>query len=203
MKTKRLQRESGFSLIEALITLAIIAIVTGIAILSLGNTMRSMHADSGVQTTLQVLRRARQTAIDQRARIWVAFNAPAAGLHTMSISRMVPAGVPIPYAQIPLPSDVQFFADPNFPIPPNTPDSIGNGKTAIDFEDGFAPAPGVDVYFMPDGSAVNVNGNTINGVVYIEQTGYWKGARAVTLFGATGRLRSLRLAARTGGYVWQ
>jgi hypothetical protein len=114
------------------------------------------------------------------------------------------AGAPVlpPDAVIPLPSDVQFLVDPNFPVPPNTPDNIGNATAAIDFTDGFSPAVGTQAYFMPDGSAQNAVGNTINGVVYIERTGYWHGARAVTLFGATGRLRSWRLAQTAGGYTW-
>jgi len=197
-------RQQGFTLLEAIITVVIIAIVTSIGIMALGNTMRTMHADTGCQATMQVLRLARQYAIDQRVSVRVTFNTPTSGLHSMTTERMVPLAAPILYTQIPLQSDVQFFADPSFPIPPNTPDGIGGGKTAVDFEDGFSPTPVTQVYFLPDGSAQNAAGNTVNGVVYIEQTGYWQGARAVTLFGATGRVRRWQMApASAGGFAWQ
>lgn len=197
-------RLHGFTLLEALVVVAIIAIAAAIAVLGLGNTMRAMHADTGCQTSAQALRQARQDAIDQRASVRVTFNAPAGAPHTVTIERMVPGGAPVLYATVPLPSDVQYFADPNFPIPPNTPDGIGTSKAAIDFEDSFSPTPGTQVYFMPDGSAQNAVGNTINGVVYVEQTGYWQGARAVTLFGATGRVRTWQMVpAGAGGYQWQ
>lgn len=198
------RQEHGFSLLEAVITVAIILFVGSIAVLALGNTLRAMHANTGLQTTVQVLRRARQTAIDQRATVLVTFNTPAGALHTMTIQRVL-AGAPVlpPVAVIPLPWDVQFSVDPNFPGPPNTPDNIGNATIAVDFVDGFTPAAGTQAYFLPDGSVQNAVGNTINGVVYIERTGYWQGARAVTLFGATGRLRSWQLAPTAGGYKWR
>lgn len=196
---------------EALVVFAIMAIITAIAVLALGNTMQSMHVNTGCQTALQVMRQARQQAIDQRAQINVIFNTPSSGLHTMTIQRIVPSAAPVVYATIPLPSDVLFFADTNIPGPPNTPDGIGTGKVAVDFEDGFSASGSTQIFFQPDGSVQNAVGNTITGgIVYIQRmnpdraTGYWQGARAITLFGATGRLRTYQLAtASGGGHAWQ
>jgi hypothetical protein len=190
-----------------MIVFAITAVIVAVAVLAFGNTLRAMHANTGCQTTVQTLRRARQAAIDQRATINVIFNTPAAGLHSMTIQRIVPAAAPAPIATIPLPSDVQFFADPNFPGQPNTPDQVGNGKLAVDFEDGFSPQPVTQIFFMPDGSVQNATGNSVNGVVYIERiqgnVGYWQGGRAVSLFGATGRIRSWEMAPAQGGFGWK
>jgi hypothetical protein len=190
-------------LLEAVIVLAITALIAAIAVLSFGNTLQAMHANTGCQATIQVLHQARQQAIDQRTRISVIFNTPAGAVHSMTIARIVPPAAPVVYAQIPLPSDVQFVADPNLPTPPNTPDQVGNGKVAVDFEDGFSITPVAQIYFMPDGSVQNAAGNSVNGVVYIQRGGYWQGARAVSLFGATGRLRNWQLSAVTGGYAWK
>jgi Tfp pilus assembly protein FimT len=191
--------------LEALIVFAIMAIITAIAVLALGNTMQGLHANTGCQAALQVMRQARQQAIDQRTQINVIFNTPSTGLHTMTIQHIVPSAAPVVLATIPLPSDVQFFADTNIPGPPNTPDGIGNGKVAVDFEDGFSASGTTQVFFQPDGSVQNATGNTITGgVVYIERTGYWQGARAITLFGATGRLRTYQLTTVSGGgHAWQ
>jgi len=203
MPPKRSQR--GYSALEVTVTLMILLIVASVAVFTLGNSLPAMHTNTGLQTTVQVLRQARQTAIDQRRTIVVTFNAPAGATHSITVQEMV-GGVIIPAAlkQVPLPSDVQFFADPKLPKPPNTPDGFGNGTVAIDFEDAVSATPGTQVFFLPDGSAQSAAGNLENGVVYIEKSGYWQLSRAVSVFGGTGKIRGWRLQQISAGvWTWQ
>jgi hypothetical protein len=50
------------------------------------------------------------------------------------------------------------------------------------------------ISFYPDGSAHDLAGNLNNGVVYIARPGDLYSSRAITLTGATGRIRGWRLA---------
>ncbi|MFZ0938410.1 MAG: hypothetical protein WAN63_03215, partial [Candidatus Sulfotelmatobacter sp.] len=56
------------------------------------------------------------------------------------------------------------------------------------------------VYFYPDGSARDINGNINNGLVYMGRPGSLMSCRAVTLWGATSRIRGWRLS--QSGSVW-
>jgi hypothetical protein len=186
-----------------IVTVAILLIVASVAVLTLGNSLPAMHTNTALQTTMQVLRQARQTAIDQRRTMVVTFNAPGGATHSITVQQMI-GGVINPTAveQVPLPSDVQFVADPKLPQPPNTPDGFGNGTVAIDFEDPVSATPGTQVFFLPDGSAQSAAGNLENGVVYIDKPGYWQLSRAVSVFGGTGKIRGWRLQQVSAG-VWK
>jgi hypothetical protein len=56
--------------------------------------------------------------------------------------------------------------------------------------------------FWPDGSARDTNGNLNSGIVYLARTGDMNNSRAITLYGATGRVRGWRLDGVTGSYKW-
>ena len=70
-------------------------------------------------------------------------------------------------------------------------------RTAIDFDQGIVAGAKNVIYFYPDGSAADVLGNVNNGVVYIARPGFIDSSRAITLWGATGRLRGWRRLPRT------
>ena len=73
------------------------------------------------------------------------------------------------------------------------PDGFGNATVAIDFDQNVAGAIKNQVMFMPDGSAHDVNGNLNSGILYLARNGDLYSSRAVTLYGATGRIRGWRL----------
>ncbi len=56
--------------------------------------------------------------------------------------------------------------------------------------------------FMPDGSARDVNGNLNSGILYLARNGDLYSSRAVTLYGATGRIRGWRLLRFGGAPKW-
>ena len=82
------------------------------------------------------------------------------------------------------------------------PDGFGNAATAIDFDQAVAGAITNQVMFMPDGSAHDVNGNLNSGIVYVARNGDLDSSRAVTLYGATGRIRGWRLLNSGGAPQW-
>jgi hypothetical protein len=59
------------------------------------------------------------------------------------------------------------------------------------------------IYFMPDGTAQDINGNINNGVIYIARAGELYSSHAITVWGATGRMRGWRLFNNSGTAYWR
>ena len=128
-----------------------------------------------------------------------------AAVLSQKIRRLTPAtSNASPRFNISLPTDMQMQVMAGLPNTAATvPDGFGNGVLAIDFDQGVAGG-GIknQVMFMPDGSAHDVNGNWNSGIVYVLRPGDLYSARAVTLYGATGRIRGWRLLSSPGGPQW-
>lgn len=192
--------QAGFSAIEMMTVLVVLTIGSAVAVLSIGSALRSSHVQTAYETTIMQLRAARQMAVDQRVVTIVTLSTP--GTIRTDVIR---GGVTSNVVQLTLPSDVAFDAEPGIPnTTATTPDGFGLGNNAIDFDLGFTSTPVNVIYFFPDGSAQDTNGNYNNGVAYIAHPGDMKGSRAVTLFGATGRVRGWTLVKNSlGAYAWQ
>jgi hypothetical protein len=89
-------------------------------------------------------------------------------------------------------------------FPASTPDGFGTGITAIDFESTATPGVPLNyVVFYPDGSAQDNLGNFNNGVIYITRPGDTRfSSRAITVWGATGRIRGWRLVQQGAVWIW-
>jgi prepilin-type N-terminal cleavage/methylation domain-containing protein len=188
----------GFSLLELMIVLSIFLIASVMAMMSIGPALRDARCNNAYATALTQLRRSRQTAIDQRKRYIAVFNAP----QTIQIFRQ-DGGTPLParvlVSTIQLPTDIQFRAEPGIPnIVTQSPDNLGTGARAIDLDQGVAGGLQNEVHFFPDGTARDVNQNINNGVVYLARPGELYSSRAVSLFGATGRIKGWRLVPNGG-----
>jgi prepilin-type N-terminal cleavage/methylation domain-containing protein len=192
--------QSGFSLTELLVTLAVLMTGGAIAVMNISGAVRGSHVETAYQNTLDQLRFARQVAIDKRTVCRVDFAAPG----TVSVTQAFADGTPVQTETITLPPDVQYTVVAGMPTPPTpTPDNLGNGATAIDF-DRVAGGSGTTIYFQPDGSALDAAGRTNDGVIYVARPNELTGARAITLLGTTGRIRGWRLGPKPGGGVlWQ
>jgi hypothetical protein len=101
-----------------------------------------------------------------------------------------------------IPGDVGFAVQAGFPA--NTPDGFGAGINAIDFGQTLAGEPLNYVVFMPDGSSQDNLGNFNSGIVYLTRPGdnIYNSSRAITVWGATGRIRGWRLAQPAGVATW-
>ena len=194
-------RARGFSLLEMIIVCCISLIAAAIASMIMRPVMRGARADSAYQITLAQLRNARNLAVTNRKTYMVVFTAPG----TIATTRL-DAGVPTTLiTSVTLPQDITFNALNGIPnTNATTPDNMGTGAKAIDFDINVGGGGSGTIYFWPDGTAKDINGNLNSGIVYTARTGDLLSSRAVTLFGATGRSRSWRLVSTNiaNQYKW-
>ncbi len=171
-----------------------------VAVMNISGALRGTHVETAYQNTLNQLRFARQVAIDKRTVCRVDFAAPG----TITVTQAFADGTPVQTETITLPADVQYTIVTGMPTPPAaTPDNIGNGTIAIDF-DQVKAGGGTTIFFQPDGSALDAFGLPNDGVIYMARPNELSGARAITLLGTTGRIRGWRLATKPGGgVVWE
>jgi len=192
----RRKRETGFSLLEMVVVLSIILIVSSISVMSVWTAIRNARVGTAYQTTVMQMRRARQAAVDDRRVHVITFTAPGG----IRIERIEQDGVTRTMLdQRNLPEDIQFRVEPGIPTDPLlTPDQFGVGGVAIDFNNAN------EIYFQPDGSALDAAGRLNNGVIYFARPGELESARAVTIFGSTGRVKGWRLTeAAPGDWRWR
>lgn len=195
------RRSAGFSLTEMVVVSAIILMITSGSYLSLQPALKAQHVITAYNQTLMTMRRARdQAAADMRVYV-VTFTQPG----TVTVTQNSPAG-PVLITTV-LPQDVTFHLEPGLPnsptVAPTTPDGFGTAANAIDFDQGVGLGGATSIYFQPDGTAVDINGNINNGIVYMARVGDLKSSRAITLWGTTGRLRGWRLQPNGGGVIWR
>jgi prepilin-type N-terminal cleavage/methylation domain-containing protein len=177
----RTQSEAGVSLVELLIVVAVIAVVTKIGVFTVTAVLPTLRADSALEQMLTQLRQARTRAVNQRRNLTVTFRGTN---ELVVVLQQVPTGT-------------QQIADIVFPLGmvytvvagvPDTPDGFGNTQ-ALNFN---CPVSGdCSLVFQSDGTVL-ANGTLVNGTVFLGVPGKAKTARAVTVLGATGRMRSYR-----------
>ena len=210
MDQSRMRRmESGFSITELTVVATIILIVTGVAVMSMVPALRSSKSNSGMELVMGELRRAHERAIDERRIYRVTFVAPQTiqvdvgqvGNVATTITGSSPLFVP---AQNPLtlPNGIQFIVVAGIPTSAAaTPDGFGSGVNAIDFdiENGGA---GTQIYFQPDGRALDGANRLNDGVLYLAEANNLYSSRAVSLFGSTGRVKGWYLSSKGGVSTW-
>lgn len=207
-------KESGFSLIEMAVVLAIALVMMAVAFISLQPALRDAHNNAGYDTVLVQLRAARERAIEGRQQYIVCFGntTPAGAATPMGVpdAQSVqlyqwPAGAALSSAvqvsKLELPSDVQFQVISGIPTGA-PPDGFGAGTVALDLDQGVAAGITNQVMFQPDGSSRDVNGNMNSGVLYLGRNSDLYSARAVTVFAASGRIRGWRLVNKAGTATW-
>lgn len=206
----------GFSLIEMVMVVAVGMVVSAISILCLQPAIKDARTNAAYDTVLMQMRNARERAIENREQFIVCFGiaAPAGALTPLgapdaqSIQLFQwPAGTAISSAiqvsTIELPFDIQFQTLAGIPTSAAaTPDGFGTGNVPLDFDIGVVGGSQNQVAFLPDGSARDINGNFNNGVLYVARTGDIYSTRAVSVFGASGRVRGWRLVNNSSTPTW-
>ncbi len=193
----------GFTLLEMMVAVSVFMVVTAIAFTSLGPAIKDARVSGSYNLILEQLRQARQLAIQNRKTYLVTFNPGGlpVGIHGLQINVMNAGAVGAIYHSVPvtLPEDVHFQVITGIPNTSlTTPDNMGTGAKAVQFDIGVAGGTLNQIYFFPDGSARDINNNINNGVVYMARDNDLYSSRAITLFGAAGRLRGWRLYPPTG-----
>lgn len=193
-------------MIELMIVVALILVVTAFSVMSIRPALQQNDVSEGFNQTLMAMRQARDTAVAQR-QIYIVTLSNAAVPNSITITQGSTGTVTNTYF---LPTDVAFLALAGIPISPaafpQTPDGFGTGANAIDFDQAIAGGVKNVIYFYPDGSAQDAAGNINNGVTYLALTGnagYINTSRAITLWGATGRLRAWHIERSGANYYWR
>jgi len=184
------RNECGFTLIEAILVTFLMAFALGSAMVMVNKAAASSRAEAALQTVTMQLRLAREYSMDRRRIHRVTFTSP----RTVTIVRQETGGNPdVTVSQLDLPTDTQFYRQSG--ISP-TPDQFTT-TSPVDF------GGSTTVCFNPDGSATDSIGALVSGIVYIANPGKLETCRAVTLFGATGRVKGYRLRMTSGSWGWQ
>lgn len=210
-KTQNCRSESGFSLLEALIVISILMVAAGIFVPKVNSAIKDSVVANGYDVALMTLRQAREAAVAERRVYIVTFTAPG----TVSIAPKTADTKAINVTRN-LPGEVQFTAITGIPntvassssggVTVGVPDGLGSGPStgAICFDVGVSSTGTNTVYFWPDGSSRDVNDNLNNGVLYIARPGELMSSRAITVWGASGRIRGWRLIkSGTGVTAWR
>ncbi|MBS1819279.1 MAG: prepilin-type N-terminal cleavage/methylation domain-containing protein [Acidobacteria bacterium] len=179
MTSRRLQAESGYSLIEMVVVVGIMAVLSGMAGLQIVQAKATLQGDGGMRVVLAQLRTAREMAITERRCMIVRFIGTSA---IRVIREEVPGPATTTLTTVGLENGIEFRLTNGLP---DTPDAFGK-QSATDFG-----AAG-EIKFTPDGTLVDANGNVVNGSVFLAQHGAALSARALTVLGSTGRIRAWR-----------
>jgi prepilin-type N-terminal cleavage/methylation domain-containing protein len=202
LSSRKLQQ--GFSVIELVIVVAVMVIVSAMAIMSTARPGTAARANNAADAVVNTLRQGRLLAITKRRNVQVALTAPnQIQLTVQTLPGEPPPALPIPAVLLNdgIRSGLQFYVFPTLPNTPMGPLGFGN-TTAIDFEAVNGGTVGTAVMFSSSGSLVGAGGaaaanyyavgnnDPINATIFIGVQGDAATARAITVTGATGRVRS-------------
>lgn len=199
----KLRGTRGFTVLEMLIAFAIVAIMVAVSLVVLWPSFEGDQVTQAYDTTVEVFRRFRNQSITQSKRYIIIPTDPG----TLTVQYWgggSPAPAPVTVYTYKLPAMVQFAVQSGFPTASSAvPDGFGNGSVAMQFNACAVLESGQPcVIFNPDGTAKDDVGNYNNGVIYMTNAAYLYGSRAVSVEGATGRIRGWRLINSSGTATW-
>ncbi|MEO8077244.1 MAG: type II secretion system protein, partial [Acidobacteriota bacterium] len=177
--------ERGFTLIEMMLVVGIMGALAAMAMVIGPSFAKQARADSGTVQILELLRTARETAIGQRRNIQLRFT----GTNSMQTAREEIAVAPAPPAttvlrSLVLENRVEFTLVGGLG---DTPDGFGGLPLTAT---AFGPSP--TRTFTSEGTLVDANGDVLNGTIFMSIPNVPNSARAVTIFGTTGLMRTWR-----------
>jgi prepilin-type N-terminal cleavage/methylation domain-containing protein len=188
--------ERGFSLIELLVVAVIIIVIAAMALPQFLPTLAASRADAAMREVVDQVRQAREYAVENRRYVQITFsstNSVPQVVITQLNSKTANAGADAVLSTVTLQYPLTYCVCSM----PDTPDAFGNGG-AVYFES-LNNGPTGGMVFQSDGELLD--GTTyqpINGTVFLGVTGKPSVSRAVTVLGATGRVR----AYRSTGSAW-
>jgi prepilin-type N-terminal cleavage/methylation domain-containing protein len=181
------RNQHGFSLLEVTVVLGVTVIGLAMAIVQTSGLVPNLKANSAMDQVSTQLREARNTAMTQRRQVELQF----VGNNQITVTVLEPVGAS-PTTITTLGGGAQFTL---FGMP-DTPMAFGNN--AATYFGGVSGGP-TGMQFMSTGGLVDANGNPISGTVFLGIPGQPATARAVTVLGATGRVREYHW----NGTAWQ
>ena len=165
-------------MIELTVTVAVLSVVAGMAAGGLQVTLPAAKGDAALRVIRAQVATARELAISQRRYMEVEFVQPD---FIRVLRHDLPSGTTVMSSAI-LEGGVKYQVVSGVP---DTPDAFGNAASPD-----FGPAEAV--MFGTDGMLIDAAGDPANGTVFLAIPDEPRSARALTLFGATGRVRAYR-----------
>jgi prepilin-type N-terminal cleavage/methylation domain-containing protein len=203
MKLSSRKLQKGFSVVELVIVVAVMVIVSGMAIMSTSRPSTAARANNAADAVVNTLRQGRLLAITKRRNVLVTLS----GTNQIQLTVQTlpgeapPTAIPLVQLNDGIRNGLAFYVFPTLPNTPMGPLGFGN-TTALDFEAVNGGTVGSAIMFSSSGSLVGVGGasvanyyalgnnNPINATIFIGVQGDAATARAITVTGATGRVRS-------------
>jgi Tfp pilus assembly protein FimT len=175
---------AGFTLLETMMVMALALVVGGMAIPVSRNLLARSKATSATMEVATWFETARNRATAERRNFEMTFDSTQ---RTITVQRVESDLSKTPIFIRQLPETVAFQ---QFSGAPDTPDQFG-ATAAIEFD---GPSP---YMFTTEGMFTDANGDPSNGTIFLGKPGQRDTGAAVTVFGATGLLRSWQLAGNT------
>jgi Tfp pilus assembly protein FimT len=200
-------RERGFSIVEMVVVLAMTIIIAAIATIQLQPTLQQFRANAGLDQLKAALRQARETAISQRRTIVITFPTINSIQNTIQMYQMVvttPAGggpptvaeATTPFNTVVVEGTVQFMTyasetdTPDGYVPGGPTVASGGVYTESTTSVVVAGGPTSGMEFQSDGTFTDGNGSLLNATIFVGVPKMSETARAATLLGGTGRVRT-------------
>jgi prepilin-type N-terminal cleavage/methylation domain-containing protein len=176
--------ESGFSLLEILVVVALMGALAAMAIMVSPSFTRTARADASVVQVLDAMRSAREVAISQRRNVELWFILPNA-VQTRRVdinSTGVVTGTTV-LRTVELENRMEIRLDPA--VLDDTPDLFGR-TAGVSF--GASPSR----MFTSEGTFVNATGDVLNGTLFLSIPNEENSLRAITVMGATALIHAWR-----------
>jgi len=199
---RRTNGARGFSVTELVVVVVLSTVLTSIALVQLQPAIQGLRADSAMAQIKSVLRQARETSIAQRRDIAVVI-VPPSTIQLFEFNVIAGGGGQVlaaaPFLSIPIEGPTQFMT---FAGELDTPDGFGIPPVpqGIMFN-GVVGGPPAGMQFQSDGTFVSGAGTVINGTIFLGFPGTASSARAVTVMGATGRIKAWHGAPNTNWWT--
>jgi prepilin-type N-terminal cleavage/methylation domain-containing protein len=181
----RRRGQAGFSLIEIMIVTSVMAIVTGIAVVTISTSRSGLKGDGAMRTVFSTMNAARERAITQRRNMRLTFTSNSIQI----VREEVPGPTLTTLSSVPFEGGVTLQLVSGLG---DTPEAFGSATGSGLNLAGVAFATATEVKFAPDGTLVDQNGIALNGTVFLGLANEKLSGRAVTIFGSTGRVRAYR-----------
>ncbi len=183
-------------MVEMVVVVAVAMTLMAIVTLQAQPALLQIRANTAKDQIQSALRTAREMAISDRRSVKVEFLVNPAGNPAGSYVRLTRQGGGFGPDTV-----IQFLAIQNsvvfttFNGVPDTPDGYGNAAPI--YFGGVANGPAAGMFYQSDGTFITSTGIPINGTVFLGIPGQPSTARAITVLGTTGRVRSYHISTTT------